>query len=261
MSISKSMFMSIHGNLLLENCVELRKLNNSPKLQKKHGIRLNKSDTNLFLELSKAPEGSVFYTPDGAIYSFFIYLDGVIIDVPSFEPEFIEMFQIPRRIQLTLDMVKEYKEKRNFVGLFGLIDKRVRIVEFLKLYKDIPFTDVYDIFEYVYTSSESGFELFPLEVLQHITGLAYVSESFQESRDRLYSMYDADELITVYRGQGNVTREKGDDEVQSWSLNKETAEMFATRFNQQGTVESKQILRHDVRFYFTSRNEDEVILF
>ena len=46
----------------------------------------------------------------------------------------------------------------------------------------------------------------------------------------------------------------------SWTLNKEKAEWFAHRFNQDGTVYEAQIDKKHIFAIFNGRNESEVVL-
>ena len=69
---------------------------------------------------------------------------------------------------------------------------------------------------------------------------------------------DLNDVVTVYRGvtpynDENVT-------ALSWTLNKETAEWFAHRFGEQGTVYEAQISKEHVCAVFFGRNESEVIV-
>ena len=65
-------------------------------------------------------------------------------------------------------------------------------------------------------------------------------------------------MITVYRG---VTPHNADNlKGLSWTLNPETAEWFANRFDEDGTVYEAQIDKSHIYAYFSRRNESEVIV-
>lgn len=67
-----------------------------------------------------------------------------------------------------------------------------------------------------------------------------------------------DDTVTVYRG---VTRHNAKNvKALSWTLNQETAEWFAHRFNEDGTVYEAQIEKQHIYALFNGRNESEVIL-
>ena len=46
----------------------------------------------------------------------------------------------------------------------------------------------------------------------------------------------------------------------SWTLDRDTAEWFAHRFGENGTVYGAQIHKSHIYAYFSGRNEDEVIV-
>ena len=59
---------------------------------------------------------------------------------------------------------------------------------------------------------------------------------------------ELDEVVTVYRG------------VTSWTLDRKTAEWFAGRFGESGTVYEAQISKAHIHAVFLNRGESEVIV-
>lgn len=74
-----------------------------------------------------------------------------------------------------------------------------------------------------------------------------------------YSQYRTlDDVVTVYRG---VTEHNANNvKALSWTLNRETAEWFAHRFDEDGDVYSAQIQKKHILALFNGRNESEVIV-
>ncbi len=67
-----------------------------------------------------------------------------------------------------------------------------------------------------------------------------------------------DDPVTVYRG---VTEHNAKNvKALSWTLNRETAEWFAHRFGENGTVYEAQIPKAHIYAFFNCRNESEVIV-
>ena len=67
-----------------------------------------------------------------------------------------------------------------------------------------------------------------------------------------------DDTVTVYRG---VTSHNAKNvKALSWTLNYDTADWFAHRFGEDGTVYEAQIDREHIYAYFSGRNESEVIV-
>lgn len=83
-------------------------------------------------------------------------------------------------------------------------------------------------------------------------------ELLMEPKD--YEVYKAfPETLTVYRGVAVGRIEKG----LSWTANKETAEWFAHRFdneNEKGYVQSMTVSKKDILAYFNTRGEDEIVI-
>lgn len=76
--------------------------------------------------------------------------------------------------------------------------------------------------------------------------------------DEYEQLQKLEDTLTVYRG---VTSYNADNiKALSWSLSKETAEWFAHKFNQDGTVYESQIDKEHIIAVFNGRNKSEVIL-
>lgn len=76
--------------------------------------------------------------------------------------------------------------------------------------------------------------------------------------DEYEQLQKMDDTLTVYRG---VTSYNADNiKALSWTLNKEKAEWFAHRFNEDGMVYEAQIDKEHIYAVFNGRNESEVVL-
>lgn len=82
--------------------------------------------------------------------------------------------------------------------------------------------------------------------------------AFLMEKDEYEYFKELDDTVTVYRGvtSYNAKNLKG----LSWTLNPETAEWFANRFGEDGTVYEAQIAKAHIYAYFKGRNESEVIV-
>lgn len=67
-----------------------------------------------------------------------------------------------------------------------------------------------------------------------------------------------DNIVTVYRGVGSARA--GSEKALSWTLNRETAQWFATRYGKQGTVFEAKIEKQHIHALFMGRNESEVVV-
>ena len=83
-----------------------------------------------------------------------------------------------------------------------------------------------------------------------------VNKSFLMDQEEQSVFDKLPETITVYRGlQRNASTE-----ALSWTLDKNVAEWFATRFNHDGKVIEATIPKKHILAYFDRRNESEVVL-
>lgn len=63
-------------------------------------------------------------------------------------------------------------------------------------------------------------------------------------------------VVTIYRG---VDSEKYRDGI-SWTLDREKAEWFATRFTEDGIIYSAKVKSKDILYYISDRGEEEIIV-
>lgn len=73
---------------------------------------------------------------------------------------------------------------------------------------------------------------------------------------KLNYISDLSGIVTIYRGVENEKWKKG----LSWTLNKNKAIWFATRFSDEGIVYTAQINSSDILYYTSDRGEEEVIV-
>ncbi len=78
------------------------------------------------------------------------------------------------------------------------------------------------------------------------------------TEDDYMAFQELDDRLTIYRGvtSHNANRVK----ALSWTTNREIAEWFAHRFNEDGVVYEAEIEKEHIFAYFNSRNESEVIV-
>lgn len=81
-------------------------------------------------------------------------------------------------------------------------------------------------------------------------------ESMEEEEYKRYSKLD--DIVTIYRGVR--TNEKDAILGFSWTLNKDTAEFFANRYDSDGYVYKAKIKKEDIFFTEFGRNEQEVVV-
>lgn len=74
-----------------------------------------------------------------------------------------------------------------------------------------------------------------------------------------YELFQSlDDVVTVYRGVTSCNAQNV--KALSWTLNRETAEWFAHRYGESGTVYEAQVRKENIYAIFLGRNEEEVIV-
>ena len=70
--------------------------------------------------------------------------------------------------------------------------------------------------------------------------------------------HSLDDPVTVYRGVTSYNAKN--IKALSWTLDRDTAEWFAHRFGEEGTVYEAQIQKEHILAFFNGRNESEVVV-
>ena len=74
-----------------------------------------------------------------------------------------------------------------------------------------------------------------------------------------YAVYQSlEDPVTVYRGVTSYNAKN--IKALSWTLDRDTAEWFAHRFGEEGTVYEAQISKEHILAFFNGRNESEVVV-
>lgn len=74
-----------------------------------------------------------------------------------------------------------------------------------------------------------------------------------------YAVYQSlEDSVTVYRGVTSYNAKN--IKALSWTLDRDTAEWFAHRFGEEGTVYEAQISKEHILAFFNGRNESEVVV-
>lgn len=164
------------------------------------------------------------------------------------------MFHTKDAIHHQLKRFHELLAKKNFKTLFHIIDKKILIPAFIKYYKDIDKSSVYDVFINLYQRTEYGFDKIPKNIINFCLAQRHLSSDWQERIVELKTKTKNKDFIKIYRGETS----KSTPDNMSWTLSKKTAMFFANRFNSHGEVKTKTVKVSDLLDYLTSRGEEEV---
>jgi hypothetical protein len=85
-----------------------------------------------------------------------------------------------------------------------------------------------------------------------------VSPGYLMDEGELRQYQELEDTVTVYRGVTSYNAKN--IKALSWTLDRETAEWFAHRFGEEGTIYEAQVRKEHILALFTGRNESEVIV-
>lgn len=156
-------------------------------------------------------------------------------------------------LQKKKDLEQALAEK-NYSRVVYLHERPYRLQAFIQIQKYLSDEKYWSLLASVWTDTENAW--------QHLDEWR---ELFNSSRPKRQRLMDRDEVLAydslpdtvkVYRGCQKGINEDGI----SWTLKRDKAEWFATRFSKDGLVLEKEIQKKDIIAVFTNRNEYEVII-
>lgn len=118
--------------------------------------------------------------------------------------------------------------------------------------------DMSQILASAWTRSEAPHQDVNVTVNQLLRMFKQADPTCLMEQDEYIQFKALDDTVTVYRGV--TTHNAKSVKALSWSLSQETAEWFARRFGEDGTVYEAQIDKKHIYAYFSGRNESEVIV-
>lgn len=189
-----------------------------------------------------------FYKVEGKFYPYCYSKGTVFVEIYQISRDYFENFQVKEIISLREKKHKEYIENSNYGSLFCMIDKPFRFTFYEELFNKIPDEQKYEMFKFIYTSSEYGFESLSRGFLEKVFKYKTKTEKWFE-----------EDIITVYRGEG--CRSNYYKEAYSWTTDIEVAKFFATRFDNEGDLYKGKVKQSNILDYITDRKENEVLVY
>ncbi|MCM1364513.1 MAG: hypothetical protein NC215_05995 [Ruminococcus sp.] len=142
--------------------------------------------------------------------------------------------------------------------IFMLLTKAYRMV-FLKYAEPyMSQKDFSEILSDVWTETEAPHNDPNFTTAEFVRLFRQADPSCLMDEDEYEQFQGLDDTLTVYRG---VTSYNADNvKALSWTLNPDTAEWFANRFDEDGTVYEAQIEKAHIYALFNGRNESEIVV-
>lgn len=246
----QNVFAQVHGTLDMERLICLADVIEEEEAVQEH-FGADKETVMKALEYLEISADTVFRNPDSFIHPINHIKGFSIMDIVSFEMQYLKMFQTKESIAMWETRFNEMERKGDWDSLFTFADKRISLLKFMEKYKEIPKEEIVDIFASVYVRQEFGFHLLENDLIEYVFSHSELSE---ERKERMSNLPAGDELI-VYRGSGDYILEG-----YSWTLSIDTAEFFANRYSKEGVIYKGKVKKSDVLDYYENRGESEVLV-
>lgn len=142
-------------------------------------------------------------------------------------------------------MIMDMESEGNYTAVLSIVERPFRLEYALKYLHLVNDYEYWDIVDYVWTDSESP--SVNLNVWESIFKINKSSNPTLKTK----TVKTMDSVVTVYRG--------GDEKGLSWTLDKEKAAWFATRFNSNQLLMTGLVHKSDILHYTDSCGEQEIV--
>lgn len=186
----------------------------------------------------------------------FCYWDGFYFkSFLTLKPEALTEIGDDKRFKEQKKQMHEYITEQNWDAVLTFCDKKVSFPVLSYVMKFAPKNKHAEMFIDTYTRNEYGFDRINPDMvrsaLSEPAGGAYDISLAEENPD-------VNGYYTVYRG--NTEKSTTLDKAYSWTLSREVAYFFATRFNSVGIIYVGKVHKDKIRAYINSRSEKEVLV-
>lgn len=149
--------------------------------------------------------------------------------------------------------IKRVLLEQDYKTYIWLHERPYRLTAFEEISNKLTDIDYWKLLSSIWTDTENSYANY--EKWKSLFSSKRSSKQYlmDEKEDQL--LRSLPEEVIIYRGCQKNLNENG----LSWSLDKSTAEFFAYRFDQKGTILERKISKKDIIAVFTGRGEAEVI--
>lgn len=190
------------------------------------------------------------YLSTNPYYPIVLIKDFVYLDIVSVKLKDIREMGLKEKIESYISYMDKLLAEKKFLSILKNTPKNYRLSVFCELYEDIPESDRYSLFKFVYTSIEYGFEHIPSKMIEDL--LTRKRGGVLEAE----LPTDRCGYVEIYRGVGSGSRSVLDS--YSWTTEKNVAKSFANRFFESGELYRGKVHIDHVIDYILDRNEYEV---
>lgn len=205
--------------------------------------RLNIDMSKILLLSDAGFMQNVFYHPFDGVY------ENIMLDY-----KYLSMFQVPKRVEVIVEKVKENFEKHDWSLYFSFIPDPFKIIEFENAYAKLrkntenSSDDIFECFKAAYVSLDYSNGLWNKDIVRGIIEEQKVKNKQAKEID--------DNIIEIYRGAG--TESTDITEAISWTTSKKVARSFADK-GDNGVIYTAEVKETDV-VPIEETGEDEVLV-
>lgn len=191
-----------------------------------------------------------FYFNKFTPFAWFAYWrDYVLIDIPAFNPNTLATMLIGQVIELETARLQACLQKGDYTSFFYLVDSRIALEAYLKLFPRIPDKDKYQLFWYTFSRCNLKLEDFQPQFI-------HIIQSYRPGE--LILPHDERDYVEIYRGQ---VLDSPVSQVSAWTLDINTAICFSRQHQAKGRIYQGKIHQDRVVANVKYRNYKEIICF
>ena len=174
----------------------------------------------------------------------------------------------PKLIDITTDIInlyqwqrtihKKIKSSRNVFEIYMMINKPYAMTFLDIITRHLSQKDFSKILADAWISSENPNSDTNISKSELLSMFRSAEPKWLMSKQELNTLNNLDDTITIYRGVTSYNAKN--IKALSWTLDKDIAKWFATRFNENGKTYQAQIKKKYIYAYFDRRNESEIIV-
>jgi hypothetical protein len=152
------------------------------------------------------------------------------------------------------NQLRKALDTKNFSQYVFLHERPYRVSVFKDIKHELTDENYWKLLSSIWTDTENSYQ--DLGTWKNLFKSKRGQRHNLMTEDELNTMESLDDTVTIFRGCVKNLNEDG----LSWTLDKERAEWFANRFDQEGIVIEKAIGKEKIVAYFSGRGEEEIIV-
>ena len=211
--------------------------------------QINETIQRLLAEVNEPlhPDLVPYFESDGALGAQVRH--PLVYQVPLFSNGSANAYYLQKKKDLETALAE-----KNFSRVVFLHERPYRLNAFVQIADQLSDAKYWSLLSSIWTDTENAWQ--NLDEWRKLFNSNRPHQERLMDRDEILALSSLPDTVKVYRGCQKVVNEDGI----SWTLKRDKAQWFATRFSKDGVVLEKEISKRDIIAVFTNRNEFEVII-